>query len=623
MFTPTPITPLSLLRPLVAAVWFSLTLHACGLTSSPPPPSATRPTGFMPIDRATTATPGTRRDPLVIIGDPPDPIGAHLSYLGGRVISNVRVVQVLYGAGSYLPQLTNAAAPSMATFFQQITNSAQFDFLAQYNTPSQQIGRGSYVGQVQITPARNGAQLTQQDIQAEIRDQILSGALPAPTVDAAGNTNTYYAVFFPHGTSIITPFGPSCVPRIGFCGYHDTIADVAGREVYFGVHPDVQAGSGCEICGSESPFATAQMVASHELVEAVTDPEIGLVPSLPARAPLAWYDVFYNQEIADLCNGIPGSFVGADGQTYAVQQEFSNATGECLTSAAGGTPPPPPPPPPPVIFLPPGAPPTEPEQVLFGGMFQVDDCGTNTIANPFTGQPSCPSGYTSILFGRVLGPESRCGVNQSYCGALVGTAPQAPPHTWAFAGRYQVDDCGRNNVGNPWVAGGLGCPYGAQALLVGRTKAPESGCGANQYMCGFADGSPTARTMPFGGAYQLGDCGTNTYSNPFTFNTTCPPGWIPVSAGRVKVPEGSQCGGSQYFCAAPADVPCFNGVKDQHETDIDCGGNSCRACGLGRTCLADSDCASGQCTNGVCTRVNTCDPGARATGPLGARQICP
>jgi WD40-like Beta Propeller Repeat len=263
------------------------------------------------------------------------PAGAHLTYFGGRVVSNVQVVQVLYGSGSYLPQVTSTATPGMATFYQQITNGPYFDWLADYTVSaaphgSQVIGRGSFVRQVQITPAasNNGTVISDANVQAELAAQINAGVLPAPTMDAAGNTNTYYAIFFPHGKTITQGSMASCQQ---FCAYHGTIASVGGREVYYGVHPDMQAGSGCDIgCGGGTLFANQQAVASHELVETVTDPEIGLATTF--AAPLAWYDQTDNSEIGDLCNGQQATVAGADGQTYTVQNEFSNSVGDCIAT---------------------------------------------------------------------------------------------------------------------------------------------------------------------------------------------------------------------------------------------------------------------------------------------------
>jgi VCBS repeat protein len=49
-------------------------------------------------------------------------------------------------------------------------------------------------------------------------------------------------------------------------------------------------------------------------------------------------------------------------------------------------------------------------------------------------------------------------------------------------------------------------------------------------------------------------------------------------------------------------LPCDNGVKDNAETDIDCGGDTCRKCAGGRTCKVAADCFSGSCTaTGVCS----------------------
>ena len=63
---------------------------------------------------------------------PSAPPGAHLVYFGGRIVPNIVVVQVFYGAGSYLPQFTNTASPSVATLYQGVLNSAHVDWLTEY-----------------------------------------------------------------------------------------------------------------------------------------------------------------------------------------------------------------------------------------------------------------------------------------------------------------------------------------------------------------------------------------------------------------------------------------------------------------------------------------------------------
>jgi hypothetical protein len=60
---------------------------------------------------------------------------------------------------------------------------------------------------------------------------------------------------------------------------------------------------------------------------------------------------------------------------------------------------------------------------------------------------------------------------------------------------------------------------------------------------------------------------------------------------------------------------CVDGQRNGTETDIDCGGATCvtqgRTCAGGAACMAGTDCASGTCTNNVCTVTATCTDGIR------------
>jgi hypothetical protein len=259
---------------------------------------------------------------------------AHLSYYGGHVISNVKVVQVLYGSGTYISQVSSTGTPSMASFYGQATNSAYMDWLSEYNTnitaqngqqgTNQTIGRGTFNGQVQITPssANNGSTIDDTNIQAEINAQINAGTLPAP------DANTLYMINFPKGKHITQGGSGSCVAG-GFCAYHGTFTRNSAS-VYYGVLPDMSAGSGCDTgCGASTTFNNQTSVASHEMIEAVTDAEVGL--STVVGPPLAWYDGT-NGEIGDICNAQQGTISGTDGQTYTVQKEWDNATSSCIVS---------------------------------------------------------------------------------------------------------------------------------------------------------------------------------------------------------------------------------------------------------------------------------------------------
>ncbi len=62
------------------------------------------------------------------------PSRAHLDYFGGRVVSNVQIVQVLWGAGLYQPFVESVGPGSLPAFFAAFTGSTYLDALAQYAT---------------------------------------------------------------------------------------------------------------------------------------------------------------------------------------------------------------------------------------------------------------------------------------------------------------------------------------------------------------------------------------------------------------------------------------------------------------------------------------------------------
>ena len=258
------------------------------------------------------------------------PSGAHLTYYGGKVIQDVKVVQVLYGSGTYIPQLTSTSGTNMASAYTQMVTSGVFDWLSEYNTssPAQTIGRGSFGGAVQIAPAssRDGSTITDASIQAELAAQIQAAHLAAP------NDNTIYMIHFPAGKTLSDPSGSQSCVSGGFCAYHGTMK-IGTQNVYYGVLPDMTGGCATG-CGGSTTFNNQTSVASHELIEAVTDAEVGMATTL--GPPLAWYDNT-NGEIGDICNGQQGTFVGTDSVTYTIQKEFSNQQNDCITTRSTTT----------------------------------------------------------------------------------------------------------------------------------------------------------------------------------------------------------------------------------------------------------------------------------------------
>jgi hypothetical protein len=295
---------------------------AAAATGRPVTPATGLPAGVTP-KTSVNAAPQVRSAPA----------GAHLNYYGGKVIPDVRVYQVLYGAGTYTPEVSDTSTTdgaSIASFYTGVTNSTYFDWLSEYNTtsPAQAIGRGSYAGQIMITPAasRNGSTVDDTQITAELQAQIAAGHLPTP------DGNTLFALYFRAGQTITQGGSASGVQ---FCAYHGTVAQSGSiPEFYYSVLPDFTTGGMTSGCGAGTRYQNETSVSSHEMIESTTDAEVGLASVV--GPPLAWYDPT-NGEIGDICNAQQAAIVGGDGHTYTVQKEWSNQQNNCVVSGPATT----------------------------------------------------------------------------------------------------------------------------------------------------------------------------------------------------------------------------------------------------------------------------------------------
>jgi hypothetical protein len=241
--------------------------------------------------------------------------GAKLVYNGGPVIPNVKAYIVEWG-----PNVWPDGLATMKKFFQTIPNSPYVDWLSEYNTPTQKIGRGTFGGVIVDSNPPAGTTIDDTQIQAELTKLFDAGTLPKPTA------NTYYQVLFPPGVTVTaegTSFcvaGPFGIP----CAYHQSFS-YNGTNVYYSPQPDYsgQCGTDCGFVPGNS-LASLTTAASHEMVEAITDP-----------APWSGWNDPTNGEIGDICE------VESQGQQVNgiyVQTEWSNVQNACIVSAGGCTP---------------------------------------------------------------------------------------------------------------------------------------------------------------------------------------------------------------------------------------------------------------------------------------------
>ncbi len=242
------------------------------------------------------------------------PTSGDMEYFGGSVFSSVKVVSVIWGRNVDPQTVANIGG-----FLGALANSTYVDQMSIYNTnlkavngrkgTRQTIGRGSFIGQVQITPQHASRHLKDKAVRDELTYQISQGVLPA------NDPNTLYMIYFPASVSITIDGLRSCQ---AFGAYHEAAsAKVSASNIFYGVMPD---------CGGGFDYLT--VASSHEFAEATTDniPTPGSNP----KYPQAW-NTSDGYEIADLCEGIDAT-LAAGSNSYLVQELYLNNKATCGTA---------------------------------------------------------------------------------------------------------------------------------------------------------------------------------------------------------------------------------------------------------------------------------------------------
>ena len=251
------------------------------------------PTGIVPpagVDaRGTAAAP-----------EAPTP---SLANHGGPLLGAVEVVPIYWGAAWSDPE--NAALASrLDDFFDFILTSEYMDLLAEYGTDTSPIGHGRRTASARVTSSEPASTVTDAAVQTTLQGFVADGTVPAPTAE------TLFFVYLPPGVTSVLGSGRSCAPG-GFCGYHNHAVGLRYAVVPF---------ADCTGCVFPGDFLdTLTVVSSHELAEAVTDPDLD-----------AWWDDSTGEEIGDLCNRDTTRLGG-----FLVQTEWSNAQGACVAAPPG------------------------------------------------------------------------------------------------------------------------------------------------------------------------------------------------------------------------------------------------------------------------------------------------
>ncbi|MBS0265146.1 MAG: fibronectin type III domain-containing protein [Planctomycetes bacterium] len=212
-----------------------------------------------------------------------------VTYHGGALLASVEAQAVYLGSDWKTNSSLTTQTGQIDTYVSTIVDSPYMDMLknAGYN-----VGRGSAsagaIDNVTLSKVTSVG-VTDKQIRQELQTLITAGSVQVP------DANRLYIVYVEPGVVVRMGTGAS---NSTFLGYHGAFAgksaagaavDVRYAVIPYPGTPNISPQSQ----GFASAFDEQTAVTSHELAEAVTDPDVNY-------KSLGWYDDRYNGEIADL-----------------------------------------------------------------------------------------------------------------------------------------------------------------------------------------------------------------------------------------------------------------------------------------------------------------------------------
>jgi hypothetical protein len=223
-----------------------------------------------------------------------------VSFFGGNLLPQVQA-QALYLGNEFSSAPARTAPATLDAFLKDLTGGPYLQALARAGYG---VGPGSAVaGAVDNTALTVGSTISDAFIRARLQADVSSGLLQAP------NSNTLYVVYVEPDVAVNLGLGQGTTQQ-GILGYHTAFLGANGAPIRYAVvvSPGGAAGN------STLPEAAAAIdqltaVTSHELAEAVTDPDVN---SNVNNGRLGWFDP-RRGEIGDITENNPSAFVRLDG----------------------------------------------------------------------------------------------------------------------------------------------------------------------------------------------------------------------------------------------------------------------------------------------------------------------
>jgi hypothetical protein len=224
-----------------------------------------------------------------------------VSFFGGNVLPQVQA-QALYLGNEFASAPANAEPATLDAFLHDITGGP---YLQALTRAGYHVGPGTAVaGAVDRTALTVGSTISDAFIRSRLQADVTGGLLQAP------NANTLYVVYVEPDVAVNLGGGQGTTQQ-GILGYHTAFLGANGAAIRYAVV--VSPGGAAH--NSVLPEATTVLdqltaVTSHELAEAVTDPDVN---SNVNNGRLGWFDP-QRGEIGDVVENNPNAFVRLNGR---------------------------------------------------------------------------------------------------------------------------------------------------------------------------------------------------------------------------------------------------------------------------------------------------------------------
>jgi hypothetical protein len=249
-----------------------------------------------------------------------------VNYYGGKVLNQFQVENVYYGSYFNTTQGKADAAYNDGFMKSFVNDSNSTSIWHQYGVNSGTFD-GSTVANKTVSA---GKTITQTAVESLVKQMAAA--------DSQSGNNKIYNIVLPPG-AVLSQGGATSKQGLG--GYHGSVT-VNGKQVYYSAICDSKGANGIDFTNGNAQ-KNVTITESHEISEAVTDPDVEVASKTNDWTKLGWMDPnngeIGDMEVNDASPGTPlSTMYGTNDKGYAVQKIWSqkDGTNEIKAKTSGG-----------------------------------------------------------------------------------------------------------------------------------------------------------------------------------------------------------------------------------------------------------------------------------------------